>query len=181
MKKANVMAMRILSLQERWQAMRLPEGRQRGLLARLLLPPPEPSAAERAARYAALTARRALAESEDYFAFLFDRFGRVPFDLAEAKRFLRRSAILDEAEAYRRLFPEEHTAWMPPEALARLLEADPKTTEGRILLQRLTQEKSAFLTIELGRHLGDAEPPSAREPWLLTIFFDTDNLLECFA
>ena len=178
---ANMAAMRILSRQERWQATQLPEERPRGLLARLLLPQPEPSAAERAARYAALTARRALAESEDYFGFLFDRFGREPFDLAEVRQFLRRSAILDEAEAYRRLFPEEHTAWMPQEALARFLLAVPKTTEGRILLQRLTQEKSAFLTIELGRRNGGGEPHAAREPWLLTMIFCTDNLTACFA
>ena len=176
---AKCATMRILSQEERRQAMLLPAEKPRGLLSRLFLRPPEPTAEENAARYAALTARRELLPAEVEKDLCRDEYGREPFDLADVAQFLWPSAILDEAGTHHRLFPKEPTAWMPPEALTRFLAVDPKTTEGRILIQRLSQARSVFLTIEL-------EPSRDGCEWLqgtarLTLFFCTDNLLELYS
>ena len=165
--KAEATTMRILLQEERRQATKqpaetLPEPMKRPF------PPYDQSLDE----YAVV---------EETIETIVERFDGLPFDLGKVSRFLELSAMRDEAEAFHRLFPGEREAWMPTEVLAQCLAIDPTETEGRILLQRLWQERAAVLTIEFEPTRDTGESQSATEPWRLTLFFYTDSLMECFA
>ena len=159
--------MRILLQEERRQATKLPTGTLPEPMKRPF-PPYDLPLDEHA-------------EVEETIEKIVERLGGLPFDLGKVSRFLELSAMRDEAEAFHRLFPGEREAWMPTEVLAQYLAIDPTETEGRILIRRLWQERAAVLTIEFEPTRDTGESQSATEPWRLTLFFYTDNLLECYS